>query len=164
MDGSAGGVWTVLGGEQMPTTTVNRCCPVGGDGRSMTCGSVSNVSVPSIGRIGHMKVAHQPVTFLLGQNRRRCDADARGIALDDRAHGPPGIHGRDEVVPSVEQDAAHGPSITDRLHRLRGALTESLRDADLVYSFGRYVHHGGVDRPCADGRARVLTSLLAQGL
>ena len=147
-----------------PTTTVERRYPVGGDGRSMTGGSVSNVSIPSIDRIGHMKVAHQAVTFLLSQDRRRCDADAGCIALNDRTHRPPGIHGRDEVVPSVEEDAAQGPSITDRLHRLRGALTERLRDADFVYSLGWYVHHGSVDRPRTDGRARVLTSLLAQGL
>ena len=144
MDGSAWGVWTVLRGKQIPTTTVERRYPVGGDGRSMTGGSVSNVSIPPIDRIGHMKVAHQAVTFLLGQDRRRCDADAGGVALDDRTHRPPGIHGRDEVVPSIKQDAAHGPSTTDRLHRLRGALTERLRDADGVTVIDHRANEGYV--------------------
>ena len=90
-------------------------------------GSVSNVSIPSIDRMGHMKVAHQAVTFLLSRDRRRCDADTGCIALNDGTHRPPGIHGRDKVVPSVEEDAAQGPSITDQRHRLRGALTERLR-------------------------------------
>ena len=97
MDGSAWGVWTVLRGKQIPTTAVERRYPVGGDGGSMTGGSVSDVSIPSIYRIEHMKVAHQAVTFLLGQDRRRCDADAGCIALDDRTHRPPGIHGRDNL-------------------------------------------------------------------